>query len=656
MKMKKVYHHLSELMAILCLAGMVSCSSDDIVNDTPDMNGTVNTQFVLSVSTASSASTRMSDANTQALTTSDFRGIDHATLLGYKLGTNGKYLTTTTTPSKVYDLDVVGDITASDARHVVNLDLELNTNTLLFYGKAIKDGTDQQQGKIDFHVGTGGSDTYFALQSRVDDADELGDYETALEAILNDVIGASYSTTSWASYGTDFKDDTKVGSMNGLEKTLGEAYVILTTMGENEARAGSGSAILRTIDDLWKYVTPVTESTPSNDKETTAKAVADAIVTKLNAHFEYDSEELKFKAYSSGDISLSSAQLGGFPVNLNLPAGAEQLIYAGGQFAFNASASLGMDAGTAVGNISWPAELCYFGNSPVRTSTAIKNKEDLPATISSWEDDTEWTGFEKNSQVLSSTRTVAMQNDINYGTALLETTVKYGAGTLNDNNSGIHTGEDDNTIDATTDSPFQLTGILVGGQYNKVGWDYLPLTTAVGVSDAYVIYDNDLSDDAKTIPAYTVTPTASAPNYTLVFDNYVPDETQKSVIVCLEFKNNSGKDFYGESNLIAKGETFYLIGKLQLPASPSIAFPDQSSGDPCHALPPYNSTTGYTDPVPRVFIQDYVTKANFVIGANSLKKAFVTVPDLRITELSLGLAVDLSWGTGPVFNNIELGD
>lgn len=620
---------LCGLMTVLCVAGIVSCSSDDAVEDTPAGAGMVKTQFVLSVSTANGASTRMSDVNTQALSTSAFRGIDNAKLLGYKLTDNGQQITTATAtaPSKIYDLgDVLAAnaITAADARHVQSLDMELNTNTLLFYGKAIKNGTDQQQGKIDFHVGNGGSDTYFELQPRVSDTEVHTQYETALKAILNDVLGAKSGTTGWANYGASYQDPSQKEGMTVLEKTLGEAYSILTTIGVNEARAGSGSAILRTIDDVWKYVAPVAET--SDESNATVVDVAKDIVAKLNAHFEYVSEQLQFKAYTSGDFSLTSEQLGAFPVNLNLPAGAEQLIYTGGQFDFKSSAALGMESGTPVGNIMWPAELCYFGNSPVRTSTASKSKEDLPATVDNWDADAGWTGFEKDSKVLPSTRTVAMQNAINYGTALLATTVKYNAATLNDNNSGIHTGENDNTIDAATASPFQLTGILVGGQYNRVGWDYLPLITSA--TDAYVIYDNDLSEDAQTIPAYTETPTASATNYTLVFDNYVPGESQKSVFVCLEFKNNSGKDFYGESNLIAKGETFYLIGKLQLPESPS---------------------------VPRVFMQDYVTKANFVIGANSLKKAYNVMPNLMSPRLELGLVVADDWvvvsnDTHPVYN------
>jgi hypothetical protein len=73
-----------------------------------------------------------------------------------------------------------------------------------------------------------------------------------------------------------------------------------------------------------------------------------------------------------------------------------------------------------------------------------------------------------------------------------------------------------------------------------------------------------------------------------------------------------------------------------------------------HALPPYNSD-GTTKKISRVFIQDFMTTANFVIGPNSLKYAYLTVPDLRSSSLSLGLSVDIKWETGLNFSNIVLG-
>jgi hypothetical protein len=44
-----------------------------------------------------------------------------------------------------------------------------------------------------------------------------------------------------------------------------------------------------------------------------------------------------------------------------------------------------------------------------------------------------------------------------------------------------------------------------------------------------------------------------------------------------------------------------------------------------------------------------MTTATFKLGANSLQNAFITVPDLRSTQASLGLSVDLNWRSGLSF-------
>ena len=132
----------------------------------------------------------------------------------------------------------------------------------------------------------------------------------------------------------------------------------------------------------------------------------------------------------------------------------------------------------------------------------------------------------------------------------------------------------------------------------------------------------------------------------------IADEApQKSVYVALEFKNNSGLDFFGNYNLIRDGGHFYLIGLLDLTsASSNFNWPTGSS----HILPPYNSD-GTSKKIKRVFMQDYVTKVNFVIGENSLKYAYLTSPDLRSTSLRLGLSVDIQWSAGIDFGEVNMG-
>ena len=58
---------------------------------------------------------------------------------------------------------------------------------------------------------------------------------------------------------------------------------------------------------------------------------------------------------------------------------------------------------------------------------------------------------------------------------------------------------------------------------------------------------------------------------------------------------------------------------------------------------------GASQEVGRVFIQDFMTEATLNIGENSLKKAYVTVPNLKSSQLSIALSVDLKWNEGYKF-------
>ena len=663
------------LMAGACLAGLSGCSSsDDVAEPNPTYNpaaGTVNTLFALNISTSTSPTTRMSVSNTQADNT-NFRGIDNAKLLTYELRdgdnlNNGTFVTTATNATNIFSLDNISGITASSASKVMTLNLKVNTNTVMFYGKAIKNGTDQAQGKITYNVSTTASDTKFQLQPRLTDNTNYTVATTALAGILNDILGVSYTTsdpattTTWKSYYDRYTNNETVGSMTALEKDLAKAYDNFYTIPSGEARSGSGSAILRMVSDLMKTVSRIQSSTdPSSatldvtTNNALVRNVAQAIIDKLKGKTEDPAVEGLFDYDTTNEVfSFKEAQsaYANFPTSFNLPKGAAQLENNEGAFRYKTNVALANSSGESYTDLMWPAELCYYGNSPIKCSTVVKEESDYPTSLVDWNNssDTKWTDFTDNSAVTNATRAVAMKYPVNYGTALLETTVQYGAEDLSDNNATLHPGETANIIKASvagtgeTPSPFTLTGVLVGGQYKEMGWDFTKTTDAT----LCTIYDNDINNG--TIPVYDTSKTAanqqaSGSNYTLVFDNYVANSgTQNTVYVCLEFVNNSGKDFYGNQNLIAAGETFYLIGRLDL-GSQTVTIPAEK----------VLTTT-------RVFIQDYKTKAKFVIGPNSLKSAFVTVPDLRASDITLGLAVDLTWETGPVFdgddhNGIILGN
>ena len=225
---------------------------------------------------------------------------------------------------------------------------------------------------------------------------------------------------------------------------------------------------------------------------------------------------------------------------------------------------------------------------------------------------------------------------------MLQTQVvlKSGVSEFEDNRNAVVTTEANKKLTVAQVSGFKLTGILIGGQYKQLGWNYITKSTADTNKD-FIIYDSKIANSG-TIPT-----TVTNENYTLVFDNYNEDD-QNDVLVALEFQNGNETDFYGIGGVITKGSKFYLVGKLQLSTGTSTetwAWPTY------YAIPPY--TSGATTNTKRVFIQDYMTTATFTIGATSLQKAYSTVPDLRASQTSLGLSVDLNWRPGLTFN-VEL--
>ena len=446
-------------------------------------------------------------------------------------------------------------------------------------------------------------------------------------------------------------------------------------------------SVLRAVNDVMITNEKVANAVPTGPEEYLAKLLAIRLATRFDNYFEADaSGGTKFKSitnikeclrqYVNDDPSkysrVTDSELQNFPTSLNLPMGAAQLNFVNGEFTYKKSSIvLGLDNNTTeLSNLMWPAELCYFGNSPIRVTDSSVDPSSYPALVDDWRDDAnaKWGTFAKNAHVTATTRGVAMQNDINYGTALLKSTIHVIDDKLEDNKQTFHEGESNNVFDASSSTLFSLTGILVGGQNNEMGWNFLRKyeadeTTADGIAHSssfnYVIYDNAIGKDAST-GDYNGIPiigggAISAPNYTLVFDNYNsllgPDE-QSVVYIALEFKNNTGSDFYGENGLVRNGGYFYIVGMLDPNAATNketITFPDGTGN--AHPLPPYDAS-GKTIPAKRVFIQDYMTTVEFQINKTSLQHAFVTVPDLRATNISLGVAVDMKWTPGLNFNVI----
>lgn len=290
-----------------------------------------------------------------------------------------------------------------------------------------------------------------------------------------------------------------------------------------------------------------------------------------------------------------------FPRNLNLPDGVAQIEFTeatpNGSFAYVAPNVIN-PVNIVPTNICYPASLNYMANTEAR-ATALETVT-WPTSAVAWETET-WTDW--STSVQSDTRTIALRNNIQYSVANLKTAVQCNGATLKDN--------ENNDVTVHTDG-FPVTGVLIGGQPTTVGWDFLAENTD-GFTNT--VYDNAVTMHAKN-------GATDGENYTLVLDNSAAPDASKIVQIAIELENNTGAAFYGIDGKIPDGGRFYLIASLDPAAG--------AGGQPA------------------VFLKDHVTTANLTI--QSLQNAYVTIPDLRVVEMQLGLSVELTWQAGLVFD------
>lgn len=320
--------------------------------------------------------------------------------------------------------------------------------------------------------------------------------------------------------------------------------------------------------------------------------IAQAIVGSNSDGYFTDNGDgtLSFNKSAAGYVTNAD----NYPAYLGIPAGAAQVAYAGSQFTYQNT-----DAADFASYV-YPAALCYYVQSAVGTTDAQLGEQN-------WTDDAseDWDAYlGKNYQgtaVTSTTQSIALKDPVQYAVAQMIYNVKFAKDELPDAEGVNRAVGSDN---------FQLTGILIGDQ-KAVDYQFNQKADA----DAKTIYD---AEDATPI----VSGTPSKNFYTLALQS--AGGGSESVNFALEFKNN-GDAFYGKNGLVPNGGTFYLTGTLTA-----------NKG---------TNQNGY------VFKQDYKTTANITIS--SLKNAYYTVPDLRKTQLSLGLTVDLTWEAG-LTDNVEI--
>ena len=271
---------------------------------------------------------------------------------------------------------------------------------------------------------------------------------------------------------------------------------------------------------------------------------------------------------------------------------------------------------TTLDNYVYPASLWYYVLSNIKTST--EPLETIYTDAKTWADILgEYKGT--SNLVETKTRSIAIEDEVQYAVGRLDVTVKANNSTLSDSENteiSLMTGNTPN---------FPITGILVGNQ-KAVDYKFEQITSEA----AQTIYDSQINN------VYLYSGSGTAPvTHTLVLqtvDATTNEDNNANVPVAVEFKNLSEKTIVGKDNqLIYPNTTFYLVGTLK---------PNENTTQ-------RYSTDANSPVIKKAFVQDYVTTANFTV--KSFQNAYNYLPDLRVPHLEIGLSVDLQWKTGITF-------
>ena len=611
--MKKFrFFSFASAMLLASAAGMVSCSSDSIepTGGSGVAGQVVKTQFAINIPYGGNSSTnqakkvtRMTDEMTQQ-SGKPFRGISDIVLLTFS---DDPETAGTINADKPISIGTDGNAYSKDPYRRLYRDIEIpvGTNHMLFYGRASRTTENNfQAGKIT----------------------DKGDKKT--EKTLANIFHELKAISSEANFATDEDAKAIIKALNDIAQvkvtdddnveyswaTIGNATTLPTWLTAHEKeflktrydefiklKAGSKKSVVAFINNLKAALVGEISGTTIPDEKKLTKEIYDKCVAAITAIESID-----------------------FPGKFNLPDGAASLSWIAGEskFAYNAPENVTIGSGNYINyqNICYPAELSYFVNTTTMVSDKdMSNLSEFPA-YNDWTNPTgaNWTGknFEE-SAVTNTTKTVGLKDPVQYSVAVLKSTVRCDAATLEDNAKQMGGSDTDQKISVPTDG-FKVTGILIGGQPASVDWQYEPTSSE---TFANTIYDKEMNGSMYAKHEAS----ASNANYTLVFDNKKSD-AQSPVYVTLELENNSDKNFYGKDGIILKGAKFYLVGQLN------------------------PNKTGLINPnsVNRVFVQDYVTTANFNI--KDLRSAYNCIPDLRTSGINVGLAVDLDWKSGITFD------
>lgn len=604
-------------------AFFTACSSEEDAASPSLEGGVIKAEFTISFPQQMGGFTRQSLAVVQGQTPPVFRGIQNIELLPFsktKEAINTADPSTITIPSPITlaagtaaakygasanALNTIAQsgalYTGSNSHLYKDIEIAIGTRSFMFYGVA-----------IDETPGTGLS-AYTVNGSLVKTDGTTLDlikfsprpiYTEKEEGTENIAIDAQ--ATAIAQYLTNIAKVT-VGTGDDAVTTL--TYFPNFT----QLQTGSWNSVKAVIQEMY--------SSLYNNTDDLSTAIKNAILENATDNAGPESASTGVLAFKEPFASYT------YPRNIGLPDGAAYVVWSTTDSKFNVITNDNMGGNIAtLDTYAFPASLYYFGLSNIKTTgdpmkdayTDGNTWEEILAAYNAKTD--------KNTVVQSTTRSIAIEEQVQYAVGRLDVTVTSKGGTTN-----LKDNSNQNITFSATDFP--ITGILVA---NQKPVDY-KFQTSSGF--AFTLYDSQTvpeteTDVEKTPCLYPGDPQASRKTHTLVLET--PDagsvaDAIANVPIAVEFENNSGKIIVGKDNqLIYPNTKFYLVGTLQ-------PYKNYEATDG-------KVYTGTEDKIKKAFVRDYVTTANFKV--ESFKNAYNLLPDLRTPSLEIGMSVDLTWQNG----------
>lgn len=548
-------NYITLIACWLCMM-MSSCTDDLYVEDEPTLQ-----QYDLFIKVGQPAGMRMASDVVQT-EGSQFRGIQGLLAIPYKTS-NADAVTATDVPliTNAVGGGEADKVTGQDYYYVTHCSLMPGTNRMLVYGQATSVNGNAQNGKLVTSLFNADEwtdrmltkDISFSLQPIRETTDVHPEAQALAEYLTTIANTPGWSTASGLAKARylDFihADAEGAGLMAGAAANV-KAYALVL---RNQLKDNTDDLSIAIVDNIDNTIVKVGETDYNIDNIT-------------------------------------------YPGSIGLPDGAAVLRWTGSGFSVSTEATT-LDKINGINRYTYPAELWYYANSAIRTSSQEVAK-------STYQDEGTWSDlledyYQGSRSVIYGTRSVAVEDPLQYGVGRLQMTLEPITRTLKDS-------ENEEIAGAIT-ANLPLTGVIIGGQHT-VGFDFQPKGVQSDV-DARFIYDPIVGERNTSTAKWTVN--------TLVLQSYDGEK----VPVILEFENNTGSEFTGKDGKIYPDTKFYLIGMLD-PA-------DNKNNDAEDAIKG------------RVFTQDHTTVVTMEIV--SLANAYSCMPDLLTPRLEIGVQVTMNW-------------